>query len=49
MGKKGTWQQIFITLETPDKIPAEKGGADAVRAGAKELFKIAPKTMQEIN
>lgn len=49
MGKKGTCQQVFIALETLDKIPAQKGGVSAVRAGAKELFKIVPKTIQETN
>lgn len=49
MGKKGAWQKVFIALETPDNIPAQKGGVNAIRAGAKEIFKIAPKTIQEIN
>lgn len=48
-GEERTWQQVFIALETPDKIPAQKGRVSSVTAGAKELSKIAPKTIQEIN
>lgn len=47
-GKKGTWQRVFTALETPDKIPAPRGGVSAVRAGAEELFKIAPKQYEKL-
>lgn len=48
MGKKEACQQVFIALETLDKIPAQKGGVSAVKARAKELLKIVPKIIQEM-